>query len=376
MNFKWTLPYVFGGASLFAAVPASVSAQTNNGGGYYKAGVERLNKDKSEMLAKASSVHVSMNSDIQFTELWLEDKADELCDVYIGNMLRSQAKLKPLMGKRGYGSAVRSELPGAPVGAHCVYGQYTHLSNALEEQGDTIKIIPYGAHAACVSFKRLMQQKYGGNEYPYCICSGVMYASDHLYNVALEKYLLQNNVGENTPDSIRKKYIEKFASRNFSADGLDAGAILIVPRYRGSKNKFHAIMYLGRGCVRNGKFVADPNGGHVYTGHNRENMGDLFNAFDTSNVFAADIRKIARIEYGKELERIESMTHSELVEFLSNGTYSKEQLRKCSHEVLLRMARDKYFKRVAPIQPVQSAPEIAYNPFDHIFNLKLDQRTL
>ena len=122
----------------------------------------------------------------------------------------------------------------------------------------------------------------------------------------------------NTPDSVRAEHVQKFASRNFSADGLDAGAILIVPRYRSSRSKFHAVMYLGRGRLDDGKFIPDSAGRHIYVGHNRENLGDIFKAYDVSNVFAADTRKIARAEYAAELKRIESMPSDDLIEFISD----------------------------------------------------------
>lgn len=77
-------------------------------------------------------------------------------------------------------------------------------------------------------------------------------------------------------------------------------------------------MYLGRGQIQAGKFVADSTGRHIYVGHNRENIGDLFKTYDTSKVFAANTRKIARAEYANELKRIESMSSDQLIAVLSD----------------------------------------------------------
>ena len=372
MKLKWTLPYILSGASLLGVVPNTLIAQSSEPHQSVRVGTEKL--------AYSHSASYELYMERQLNEYRLDNKADSLCDTYVSNMLNAQKKLQPLMGKRGYRAAVRAELPGAPVGMHCVFGQYTHLSRALDEMGDTLEIIPDGARTACTSFKQLMQHKYRGDEYRGCIHNGVMHETDSAYGAALLKYLAKNNISATTPDSVRRVYEEKFAKSNFSADALDSGAILIVPRYRGSRSKFHAIMYLGRGYVKSGKFIADAAGRHIYVGHNRENIGDLFRSYDSSYVFAADTRKIARVEYGKELQRIESMSHSELIEFLSGEKYSAAQLRAQPYNTLLRMARNKYFKRVIPNIPAQSAPVVAYNISPYINNivaaLKSDQRTL
>ena len=294
---------------------------------------------------------VPYSIDVEFersvSEAYLDNKADSLRDTYVANMLRAQAKLKPLMGKRGYSAAVRQELPGAPVGRHCVWGQYTQLSRALDEMGDTLTIIPQGARTACSQFKFHMRNKYKNAEYVDCIREGVMYESDSAYNAALQKHL-SHRIKASAPDSVRTAAIRKFAQSHYSADNLDSGSILIVPRYRGSRNTFHAIMYLGRGRVQDGKFVPDSTGRHIYTGHNRENIGDLFKTYDTSNVFAADTKKIVRVEYSKELQRIESMTTPELIQFLEDEKTPAEMLQSYPRMTLLRLARDKYFKKETP----------------------------
>lgn len=279
---------------------------------------------------------------------YLDNKADSLCNVYINNALESQQKLKPLIGTRKYRRAVREELPGAPVGLHCLYGQFTHLARALDEMGDTLTVIPEDARMACIVFKNQMREKYSGIQ--NCIYEGVMHKSDSAYNVALSRYLERNNVTDATPISVKNAHIIKFAQNNFSADAIAPGAILIVPRYRGSRNRFHAIMLLGRGRVENNEFIPDPKGQHIYVGHNRENMGDLFRTYDTSYVFAADTKNIVRDGYKKELEKIESMSNNQLIEYLSDI----EKIAKVglSRDILLHMARNKYFNKPLSFTPM------------------------
>lgn len=188
----------------------------------------------------------------------------------------------------------------------------------------------------------------------------------------------------NTPDSVRAGHVQKFASRNFSADGLDAGAILIVPRYRGSRSKFHAVMYLGRGRLDDGKFIPDSAGRHIYVGHNRENLGDIFKAYDVSNVFAADTHKIARAEYAAELKRIESMPSDDLIEFISDKKTPAVILATCPHTILVRMARDRYFGcfNIDNYMPIitDTTPSVSMPRVEMAKNLaidlKLNQKTM
>lgn len=294
------------------------------------------------------SVPYNSGVDRAITNSYLDDKADSLCNAYISNMLRAQAKLEPLLGKRGYSAAVRAELPGAPVGQHCVWGQHTQLSRALKQRGDTLTVIPQGGRTSCILFKHFMREKYSTPEYDGAIKDGVMHKSDSAYTVSLNKYLARNKVSVDTPDSVRQSFVNKFAAHNFSADSLDSGSILIVPRHHGSRNTFHAIMYLGRGRVENGAFIPDSNGVHIYTGHNRETMGDLFKTYDTSNVFAANTKKIVRTGYAQELARVQSMSKDELIAFLSSdsdSTQTANELQMYHQSQLARMARDKYFKK-------------------------------
>lgn len=376
MKWKWTVPYLLTGV----AVLTSLGMTTVRSGH----GTSELSHD----FPTNTNIYSASYSQViehKINESRLDNKADCLRDKYVKNMLNAQEKLHPLMGRRGYRAAVRAELPGAPVGLHCVYGQYTHLNRALCEMGDTLTIIPFGGHASCTGFMYHMAKKYNETEFPGCIHKGVMFETDSAYNVALEKYLKRSGVQADTPDSVRHEYMKKFATRNFSADGLNSGSIVIVPRYRGSQSKFHAILYLGRGRIEKGKFVADTAGRHIYVGHNRENIGDLFKTYDMSKVFAADIREIARAEYANELKRIESMSTEELIVFLSGADLSRKVLAAYSRDTLVRMARDLYFGtlNVKSYEPI--IKDVAKNYVDTtplkfnqrmIQELKLNQKTL
>ena len=330
MNFKQVVPYVLAG-SLFIGAPRQAKAQT--------APQEQL-FNEGELLADADTRQLTFKYfEKVLNNRFLEKKAQKLCDAYQSNMLRALNKLQPLVGKRGYYAAVRKELPGAPVGQHCMYGQHTQLSRALSEMGDTLNIIPQEARAKCTQFKACMAKKYK-NRTEDCIYEGKLYESEEDFGRAIDKYLAARNIDNNTQDSVRNAALDAFAAKNFCADELNPGTILIVPRYRGSRRHFHAIMYLGRGKVENKKFIPTPDGRHIYTGHNRENIGDLFNTYDMSNVFAADIKHIAKYEYGQELLKIQSMTSQQLVEYLGLGPDAV----KYSHDKLVQMSTSKYFE--------------------------------
>ena len=337
MSFKSVIPFLLMGTTL---TPAGTSNTTQPESKtdkstkiYHQPDLNTLNA--LFVLGDTTTIH----NDV--ADGYLDNKAKNLRDIYVRNMLAAQAKLNPLLGKRGYSAAVRQELPGAPVGMHCVWGQHTQLARALAETGDTMTIIPDGARTACVQFKSEMRKKYKPCEYTDCISEGVLYESQSDFLDAQKRFLVQNKVWANAPDSVKQKTEQKFQQKNFCADDLNPGTILIVPRYRGSKNQFHAIMYLGRGYVQDGKFVADANGRHIYTGHNRENIGDLFKAYDTSNVFAADIKNIAKAEYTKELERIKAMSDDELRRYLGEPVIYSLYPRK----TLLNLAIAKYFNK-------------------------------
>ncbi len=339
MKFKRIVPFfIFGAVTLCNPHQSSTSADKSTVPNFYS------------MPDTINFVGVSpyfLTHDDQVTQMYLDRKADALRDEYVANMLAAQEKLAPLLGTRNYNAAVRRELPGAPVGKHCVYGQYTQLNRALESQGDTITIIPNTAKNACYQFKHQMREKYPSSQYPNCIRTGRLHESDSTYNAALAKYLAKNKITTSTPDSIQQQYIAKFAQQNYSADSLDAGAIMIVPRTHGSNNQFHAIMFLGRGRIQDDKFIPDSLGRYMYTGHNREIIGDLFQTWDMSNVFTADTRKIVRAEYAQELEKIQNMSRDELVNYLAPDNMTTSKYLGLPHHVLIQYARDKYFNGFA-----------------------------
>ena len=371
MKWKWTVPYVC--ACVALVFGAGMTTAQNE----CESEQPKTNQNTTNY---SNAVPYNVSVEQKINETCLDNKADSLCNAYMSNMLHAQAKLHPLMGRSGYRAAVRAELPGAPVGKHCVYGQYTHLNRALSEMGDTLTIIPKGAHASCIGFKYHMDKKYNTPDFLNCIYDGVMHESDSSYNAAFDKYLLRKKVNSDVPDSVLFEHMKKFASCNFCADGLNAGTILIVPRHHGSRNQFHAVMYLGRGMINHGRFVADSAGRHMYVGHNRENMGDLFKTYDMSNVFAADTREIVRAEYANELKRIESMDLPDLINYLSDGETPTSMLGAYPRATLVRMARNRYFNRPdtgidGPLAYGLSIPEIKLTP-GLILNLKTNQKSM
>lgn len=172
-----------------------------------------------------------------------------------------------------------------------------------------------------------------------------MFQSDSLYNAALNKYLARRHIDDGTSDSVRRAATNVFATRNFCADDLAPGTILIVPQFRDGERHNHAIMYLGRGRIENGRFVADQKGRHIYTGHNRENIGDLFKTWNMSNIFAADTRRIAHVEYTKEWLRIETLPREELIDYLTiKRILVQPIIDPLPQSALMELARDKYFQ--------------------------------
>lgn len=378
MSFKKIVPYVLIPASvilagLSRANNSSASAQTATG----TYAIATMDSGITPFNAIIDIANPEMKA--QMEQMSLDKKADDLVGKYVDNMLTAQQKLKPLLGTTKYRSAVRQELPGAPVGYHCVYGQYTQLNRALRDMGDTLTIVPTDASRACIAFKSEMRKKYAAPEYQNAIHEGQMFESDSAYNVALGKYMTRRKVAQNAPDSVRNAVAAQFAAKNFSADELSAGTMLVVPRYRGSKNKFHMIMLLGRGRIENGKFVPDENGRYIYTGHNRETIGDLFETWDASNVFAADTRKIARAQYAAEWQRIEAMPDSALISFLErNDTTTKPcpVYSNMPRPVLLDLVRSRYFKEPAPKNIPNQNNTLAYAPQQNIMLREFAQHTM
>lgn len=367
MKYKFVIPYVISLAGLLG-ISASSTSQNLLSKGHLPHKEIKLEKMPTfnPIPVAINGLRPTYNAELEYhiNQMYIDDKANVLVDKYMNNMLDAQERLKPLLGTGKYRAAVRKELPGASVGLHCVYGQYTQLSRAQKEMGDTTTIIPAAGSRACQNFKYEMRRKYTAPEYDGAIAEGKMYQSDSAYNVALDKYLARNRVGRDAPDSVRAPIAAKFAKSNFSAEQLTPGTMLVVPRYRGSKNKFHMIMFLGRGRIENGKFIADKNGKYIYTGHNRENIGELFDTWDTSNVFAADTKKIARAQYAREWARIESMSRAELIQFIQNDSIlTAADLIAMPREELLRMARARYFNKPMPQKSVIQQMNNALAPY-------------
>ena len=341
MKFKLTVPYVIAAAGL-------IGLSTANGMGHRDIGNISWNKIHIHNAYAFSQTA----ADAMATEQFLEQKADSLCGHYVNRMLNAQHRLAPFIGTAQYKNAVTQELPGAPVGMHCVYGQYTHLTRAIHEMGDTLNIIPDAGNRSCNAFRATMQKKYSGPQYAGCIHAGVMYASDSAYNAALGKYLAARRITDTSPDRLRIAATREFAKNHFSIDKLNPGAILLVPRHRGSRTKFHAIMYPGRGHIgANGQFVADSNGDALYSAHNKERLGDLFDTWDTSNVFAVDTKKNAQVEYAAELQRIETLDTPNLIAYIAPKTQAdRDALATMTRHELQQWVRKKYFNRGTPMR--------------------------
>ncbi len=247
-----------------------------------------------------------------------ETKAKELVADYLTNITESQNAINKNKKKMGYSRAVRSELPGAPVGRHCVYGAYTSLNRALRERGDTLSIVPSTANKSCPNFRSAMRGMYKTPEFDGCIFEGQMHKSNAAYQIALNKYLERNGIGLGTADSVRRVAIARFERSNFSIDMLKPGAMLLIPSSRNSSSGLHLITYMGRGRLTDGNFVPDTTGEPIFLGFNRETTGTLYGTYGR-NVFAANIEKIAEIQYAKELEK------SKIME-MYNSLNSNEQM--------------------------------------------------
>ncbi|MDE5615902.1 MAG: hypothetical protein K2I81_03670 [Alphaproteobacteria bacterium] len=349
--YKKVVPYlILGSAAMFS----------NNSANAQKIEEPDLPKPKLEMqvpnelIAKNTSV-VNTVQPYTIVQSRLMARAETTCGMYIENMLAAQKRLQPKIGTRGYRTAVRKELPGAPVGLHCMYGQYTQLMRALNENGDTLAVIPDGGKSACVAFKDQMRRKYTKPEYAGAIKEGRAFESDSAYNAELGKYLARRGIGDSTDIAKRDAAIAEFAKHNFSLAHVNPGSIMIVPRFRGSKNKFHAIMFLGEGRIESGEFMPDATGKYMFTAHNRERIGDIVKNWDMSNVFSADIEQILQVEYAKELKRLESMSREQMIEYISTGTeIAMDKLLELPRPELIRLVHAKYFGD--DVQKALSAP--------------------
>ncbi|MBO4672312.1 MAG: hypothetical protein J5608_01510 [Alphaproteobacteria bacterium] len=283
-----------------------------------------------------------VNTNVPTVKEMVNAKAQDLCELYISNVLRGQQNIKN--SDKSYFGAVRTELPGAPVKMHCVYGQYTQLTRALNELNDTLTVIPFDARNACSTFRNQMKKKYAAPEFAGALHNGKMFKSEESYNRALKAFLVHNNVTDKTPQDVKDKIIAKFEQNNYKADDLHPGTILIIQR-GANPNNAHAVMYLGRGRVENRKdFIPDSNGVHIYAGYNNESVGDLFLSFNTNHVFAADVYTIASALYTDEYNKIQNMDQKELFQFVYD-TPSDKYAFMPRKEKLQTMAAQKYFNK-------------------------------
>lgn len=261
----------------------------------------------------STKTHLESEYQINMRKKIVQERADNLINTYIDNVLAGINRILENKKTKGYRRAVQSELPGAPCSAnhtwHCLYGQYTQLNRALSEQNDCIKIIPTtdNAHQATSSFTRHMTKLYDTPEYNNAIHHGNIYQTDKEYNVALDKYLQNAVRGKHGDlDSLRAKYTKDFAQKNYSASELKPGSIIIV-------GSGHAVMYLGQGNIVNKTFVPDTNGRAVCCAYNTEQPAVYLSIWNTHNTFAADINKIAAVQYYKEMENTEPLSYNKLV---------------------------------------------------------------
>jgi len=303
----------------------------------------------------------------------IENKAKELCDLYIEFVLQGQENIKT-NNKHGHKKSVLKELPGAPVypkSLYCIYGQYTQLNRALDSLNDTLTLVPYGARNSCPAFRDIMRKKYSGDEYAGALHNGKMFKSWDEYNRALDAYLKHNRVTDDTPADEKNKVIARFQKNNFCVDDLHPGTILIIQK-SANPNNTHAIMYVGRGRVENGKFVPDSTGKAIYAGYNNESLGDVFKTYNTNRIFAADIYDIAVIEYDKELQKIQNLDNNELYRFvydMPNDLYAMGPSRK----ILEKMAQEKYFDKehFQPSYPPMNMASFPLLPTQNLLSKKL-----
>ncbi len=311
MKFKKIFPYVIATATLFA--PRIAGAHKN---------VSHNDAQKTSVEIPVFNKLIA-NDTINWSatkQYDISSKVSKLTQTYINKSIAGQKRIRENRTKHGYTAAVRAELPGAPVNLHCLYGQYTQLQRALKELGDTLTIIPQNnnAHKSCPAFIKEMQKKYDAPEFDGAIHSGYVYKTDAEYESALAKYLTKALSGvKNNIDSARQALIKRFAKTHYSIESLAPGTIMIVPPSRGAQPT-HAVVYLGRGFVRDGQFVADTNGNHMYSGYNNEQILGLFEIWDMSNVFSADISKIVAVMYEQEL--IAQMNKRDITETHQNNS--------------------------------------------------------
>lgn len=256
------------------------------------------NKDKDEF-KELYSAHALREDTYDLDKEKIDAKVRLVMENYIDNAISGTKRIIANQNKKGYSSAVRKELPGAPVSHHCLYGQYKQLNRALEQFGDSLQVIPQNsnAHMSTSNFKSAMAKLYNNDEYANSIHRGRLYNSKKEYDKSLDKFVAQKTYGkQNVSDSLRNVYVSQFEKYNYCASDLNPGTIIIV-------NSGHAVMYLGIGKIKNNEFVPDENGEPVCCAYNREHPAIYLSCWSTSSSFAADIQNIITQKYYAQLEK-------------------------------------------------------------------------
>lgn len=242
--------------------------------------------------------------DIKNLQDTVDYKVDRIMGTYIENAVSGVRNIMKNRKNKGYIRAIQNELPGAPHRGgrtfHCLYGQYTQLNRALEENNEPTDIIPtvYNAHQSTSSFVNQMTKMYDNSEYSGAIHRGHLYTTRSEYNRALNKYVnekMPKNFNGNK-DSLRSVYKEKFNKDNFCASSLNPGAIIIV-------DAGHAVMYLGQGKIKNNQFVCDTNGTAIVCAYNVEHPAIQLSSWRTNHASAFDMEKIVEERIRAEMVR-------------------------------------------------------------------------
>lgn len=281
-----------------------------------------------------------------------QQKADALCDEYIQRVLDGQKNIKKSKQNMSYAAAVRQELPGAPVGLHCLFGQRTQLNRSLRALGDTLARFTPNT-AGCPTFRDKVRKQYPRGIWHY----GKLYKSDKEYKSAFYAYLRQHNITENSTDAEIEKLRASFNKNNYSIESLHPGAIIIVQRSP-NPNNTHAIMYLGRGRIVKGEFAPDPNGKPMYAGYNNETIAEInFNGlmFGEYPVFAFDVNDAVMGIYEKQAQEILNMSNMELIQYVySDDNYYYAAA--ISHETAISDAIRKFTNPSNEFVPTVRAP--------------------
>lgn len=285
MKLRQIIPYViFSAATVF---PLGVVKSYND--------KDQTSKEFKELC----SVHTLQEQTYDLDKEKIDEKVRLVMKNYIDNAIDGTHRIIANQNKTGYSSAVRKELPDAPVSHHCLYGQYKQLNRALEQFGDSIQVIPQNsnAHMSTVTFKSTMTKLYNNDEYANSIHRGHLYNSENEYNKSLDKFVAQKTYGkQNVSDSLRNVYVSEFERHNYCASKLNPGTIIIV-------NSGHAVMYLGIGKIKNDKFIPDENGEPVCCAYNREHPAIYLSYWKTSSSFAVDIQNILTQKYMAQLQK-------------------------------------------------------------------------